>query len=192
VRDSSDPVSSVSGIEIALDLDRHSVSEGLGVVFGGLGDPRVSLIQCFAVTRHLQSIIGAVQRAISHRRPITLRIAPNTYPAGQARVVGADRIAVQPAVELVRLQASLLRAIAPGIASPELLSSLRESATVELDELSTTAVLDFLSSGVLPSFAPPLSVDPFSPVELVVRSLSMYELGLGGAPRSILWRWTIR
>ena len=86
---------------------------------------------------------------------------------------------------LLRLQSKLVRAIEPGLANDTI--SLRMSH--EMDEATTRFIGDFISRKTLPTFEPPCAVADFDVIELTAIGITLYHLGRGGAPRSILAHW---
>ena len=155
----------VTFIEIALDLDpdpclltRDSIR-----CSDTMGEPRVSLLRCFALTRHLRCVLGAVGRAIPARSLRNLRIGA-LLPQGANDDTNGARVELQPAMQLVRLQSIAARAIEPGVI---------------FAEPSPNAVL-------LPR--PHVACLPFSSG---VRGVSVYQLDGARVPRTVLRSWLV-
>jgi hypothetical protein len=175
----------ITAIEIALDLEVPRLLDPASFAFSGKAEPRICLVAAFASTSQLKRIVAAIDRAVPPRAPSGLRIAPSMARWANNATPGA--ISVQPMNALLRLQAKLIRAIEPGLASGGTLFSLR--VVRELGEAAARFVRDFIPSKALPLFEPQHAAAAFEVTDLRALGTTMYRLGYRGAPESILAHW---
>jgi hypothetical protein len=174
----------ITAIEIAIDLER--LDGPAGAIFSGPVEPRICLVTCFALTSQLKRIVTAMDRVIPSRLP-ELRVAP-----AQARSVVTRRddpgatlpgaVTIAPMLNLLRLQQRLIRAIEPG------LGDQRAAAATNLDA-SARFISEFIPNKTLPTFEPPVTTPDPLPMRLRATGITIYRLGRGGVPRSILGHW---
>jgi hypothetical protein len=172
-------------IEIALDLETARRADSTNFPFSGPAEPRICLVAAFALTSQLKRIVAAVDRAVPHRPPSGLRIAQSAMRA--TATSERNIISVQPMSRLLRLQSKLIRAVEPGLARGESAVSLAMSS--EMSALSAAFIADFIAMKTLPSFEPPSTATNFAPTDVKAVGLTVYRLGHGGTPQSILAHW---
>jgi hypothetical protein len=142
--------------------------------------PVISLIQCYALARHLQCVLGAAGRTISRHWLRDVRV----LIVGRANCSDGHQsvtLTTQPTAELFKMQTRLTKAIAPGIVE---FTTSKES---------TTGTIPQAPFCVLPE----LEVQPFAPFAVRLVSASVYKLEkVGnngslqnrGSPGRLLWR----
>jgi hypothetical protein len=175
----------VTAIEIALDLQAPRFSDAPGFVFSGPAEPRICLVTGFALTSQLKRIVAAVDRVVPAHAPAGLRIALST---GRNVTSMTGAIAVAPMDVLLRLQSKLVRAIEPGLAHDGLVLAL--TTRRGMDEAAIGFIRDFIPAKTVPAFEPSQAAVAFRPTEVKAVGITIYRLGRGGAPESILAHWT--
>jgi hypothetical protein len=169
-----------TAIEIALDLEVPPFADPSSFGFTGPAEPRICLVAAFALTPQLKRIVAAVDRALPLRLPSTLRIAPSRTrsPAGKT----PSHVSIRPMPSLIRIQAKLIRAIAPGLADSHALAH-------DMDKTVSHFIHDFIPSNALPLLEPSDAQLAFALPELKPLGITMYRLDRLGKPRSILGHW---
>jgi hypothetical protein len=175
----------VTAFEIALDLEVPRLLDPATLAFSGKAEPRICLVAAFASTTQLKRIVAAVDRAVPARLPSGIRIAPPMVRGPVHATPGA--ISIQPMLVLLRLQAKLVRAIEPGLADDERLLSFGQAR--DIGAAAARFVRDFIPTKALPRFEPSSAAASFTATNLRAAGITMYRLGHGGAPESILAHW---
>lgn len=166
-------------IDIALDAEPDDFT-AIAAFHRTFRQPKVSLIRCFALMRHLGSIAAAARREISKQwlRRVVLPIVGRATVKHAAACV---TISVQPTAELYGMQRRLSRVIAPGIVTSE-----------------AKGVLSIAPAASTIDFDPAIEIAPFRPFAARVVSASIYavrpnvdgsDAGEARMP-SLLWRLT--
>jgi hypothetical protein len=148
----------LTAIDIALDPDRDTFG-ALSLDLDALGEPRISLVRCLALTEHLESVFGAVERAVPAKSLRGLVISVT----GREIVVNGKRsiaLLVEPTLKLSRIRARIMKAIKPGI--------------ITFD--ASPSVGDFMSSHIGPLLLADLSSRRLPPLTFGVQSVSIYEV----------------
>ncbi len=174
----------ITAFEIALDLEVPRLLDPALLAFSGKAEPRICLVAAFASTSQLKRIIAAVDRAVPARPPSGLRIAPSM--ARQPTTSTPAAISIQPMLLLMRLQAKLIRAIEPGLATDAMLLPF---AVRDVGEAAARFVGNFIPSEAVPVFEPPYATAGFEATNVRALGITMYRLGHRGAPESILAHW---
>ncbi len=172
-----------TAIEIALDLEIRRVQDCSQVALSGHAEPRITLVAAFASTAQLKRICGAIARAAPEKLPGGLRITP----ARTRRSTDRHAIAVQPMRTLLGLQTKFIRVIEPGLVSDRIPFAFGVAPT--MDEPAALFVRDFIPYRALPLFEPSYVSDEFEPMRLRAIGLTIYRLGMHGAPESVLAHW---
>ena len=172
----------VTAIEIALDLEAPRFPDSLQGNFSAPAEPRICLVAGFALTSQLKRIVTAVGRVIPVRLPKVLRIGPAKSRGTNHRV--ANGIAIAPMLTLLRLQHRLIRAIEPGLADQS--TPLGGPAA---ESQSDRFIREFILSKAIPTFEPPFSQPAVGAMPLRPLGITVYRLGPGGSPQSILGHW---
>ncbi len=175
----------VTAFEIALDLEVPRLLDPATLAFSGKAEPRICLVAAFASTSQLKRIVAAVDRAVPARLPSGIRIAPPMVRGPVHATPGA--ISIQPMLVLLRLQATLIRAIEPGLVDGD--TPLSFGKAREVGEPAASFIRDFIPSKALPVFEPPYAAAGFEATNLRAVGITMYRLGNRGAPESILAHW---
>jgi hypothetical protein len=135
----------------------------------------VSLLRCVALTRHLGSILAAVERAAQGSELGGLTLTINRY---RVSVNGdpSEVMALEGEAKLARLRSRLVKAIEPGI--------------VALD--AAPSICDFRSRSIGPTMVPEFGGHRVGSTTIRLRNVSVFEIdGETYQPRKLLRRWPL-
>ena len=173
----------VTPIEIALDLEMPRLLDPSHLFFSGPSEPRICLVAGFALTSHLKRIVAAVGRAVPARMPSGVEIS--SARSRSPTLPEATVVTIQPMLALLRLQSKLVRAIEPGLAHE--VASFR--ARRDMEEIASQFIGEFIARKTLPTFEPSCAFSDFHSTQLTAIGFTIYRLGHGGKPESILAHW---
>jgi hypothetical protein len=135
----------------------------------------ISLLRCVVLTRHLERIVGAIERAIPCN---TLSGMHLSITQSELEVNGRPAVvfSIEAAARLRRLRTRVLKAIAPG--------------TVVVD--ASPSVSDFLSPFIGPIVLSDIDGRRVLRSPISVRTLAVYEVaGPSCAEKKLLRRWAV-